>query len=102
MTIGSFDSARRTPWFAVTVGGISLYLALSFLFLLWGQPNADEGWYLYAAKLVLNGKVRKSHIHLLFGSQPDHLYLDSPKVCRRDSGWHCIYAICGVCLRDIL
>ncbi len=58
MATGSFDSTRRrTPWLAVTIGGISLYVALSFLYLLWGKPNADEGWYLYAAKLVLHGQV---------------------------------------------
>jgi hypothetical protein len=37
--------------------GIGLYLILSAVYLWLGQANADEGWYLYAAKLVFQGEL---------------------------------------------
>lgn len=43
-------------WHIAIVGGIALYLVFSLTYLFLGQPNADEGWYLYASKLVFEGK----------------------------------------------
>ena len=36
---------------------VALYLVLALLYMYWGQPNADEGWYLYASKLVFQGRM---------------------------------------------
>lgn len=46
------DKAR----FATTVG-IFLYAIESLSFVVLGQLNSDEGWYLYASKLVLQGAL---------------------------------------------
>lgn len=45
------DTARR-----VTLIGIALYVIVSLVYLAFGQVNADEGWYIYASKLVLQGQ----------------------------------------------
>ena len=37
--------------------GIALYLLVSAVYLLFGQANSDEGWYLYASKLVFEGAL---------------------------------------------
>lgn len=41
----------------VTFLGGALYLAFSGIYLFLGQVNADEGWYLYASKLVFQGNI---------------------------------------------
>jgi len=41
----------------LTGTAIAVYLALALLYVFWGQPNADEGWYLYASKLVFEGRL---------------------------------------------
>lgn len=48
--------AKDKPRLA-TLFGIALYLGVSAVYLLFGQVNADEGWYLYAGKLVLSGAL---------------------------------------------
>jgi 4-amino-4-deoxy-L-arabinose transferase-like glycosyltransferase len=40
---------------AVIIGFI-LVIVISGLYVVYGQTNADEGWYLYASKLVYNGQ----------------------------------------------
>ncbi|MGD2254035.1 MAG: hypothetical protein PVF70_14075 [Anaerolineales bacterium] len=44
-------------WRIATVGGITLFIIFSLAYLFLGQPNADEGWYLYASKLVFEGEI---------------------------------------------
>jgi len=44
-------------WRAITLCGIVVYLAFGLVYLLMGQLNADEGWYLYASHLVYQGKL---------------------------------------------
>lgn len=36
---------------------ISIYVALSTFYIFFGSMNNDEGWYLYASKLVYAGKI---------------------------------------------
>lgn len=47
----------KIDWQIATGGGIALFLIFSFIYLFLGQPNADEGWYLYASKLVFEGNI---------------------------------------------
>ena len=42
-------------WRRLTVGSILVYLFLGILLVWMGQLNMDEGWYLYASKLVYAG-----------------------------------------------
>jgi len=44
-------------WNIVIVGGVTIYLVISAIYLFLGQANADEGWYLYASKLVWQGQL---------------------------------------------
>ena len=44
-------------WQILTVGCIILYIATSIVFIFYGELNADEGWYLYAGKLVYSGDI---------------------------------------------
>ncbi len=44
-------------WKVVVALGITLFFVNSVLFILLGQANADEGWYLYASKLVYSGQL---------------------------------------------
>lgn len=43
-------------WKVVIAFGIALFFLNSIMFILLGQANADEGWYLYASKLVYSGQ----------------------------------------------
>ncbi|MBN1439370.1 MAG: hypothetical protein JW929_08180 [Anaerolineales bacterium] len=52
---GSADPPRRSAWDVLTAAGIALFLINSAAFILLGRFNADEGWYLYAGKLVYEG-----------------------------------------------
>ena len=36
---------------------MTIYLVISAIYLFLGQANADEGWYLYASKLVWQGQL---------------------------------------------
>jgi hypothetical protein len=51
------SAAIQSNWQVATYGGTALYVAFSFIYLIFGQANADEGWYLYASKLVFQGNV---------------------------------------------
>ncbi len=44
-------------WFIITVGGCILFLAVTATFFFLGRLNSDEGWYLYASKLVYSGEI---------------------------------------------
>ncbi len=46
------DPARLATWV-----GISLYALLSLVYIILGEANSDEGWYLYASKLVFSGAL---------------------------------------------
>jgi hypothetical protein len=50
------DNQRRTVWDVLTAAGMALFLLNSIVFILLGRFNADEGWYLYASKLVYEGQ----------------------------------------------
>src|SRR5207247_743279 len=41
----------------VAVGGVLAYAVLSLVFVFRGRLNADEGWYLYAGRLVWRGNL---------------------------------------------
>jgi Dolichyl-phosphate-mannose-protein mannosyltransferase len=41
----------------VTLFGIGCFVIVSLIYLELGQANADEGWYLYASKLVFQGEL---------------------------------------------
>lgn len=43
-------------WKVIIIFGIALFFLNSAMFILLGQANADEGWYLYASKLVYSGQ----------------------------------------------
>lgn len=49
------QSARL--WRRVTVCGGGVFVILGLVFLVAGRANADEGWYLYAGRLVFEGEV---------------------------------------------
>ncbi|MFI5052772.1 MAG: hypothetical protein ACHQDE_00295 [Acidimicrobiia bacterium] len=42
-------------WFAIVAVG--LYAVVGVVFVVWGRLNGDEGWYLYAARLVYRGQL---------------------------------------------
>jgi hypothetical protein len=42
---------------AIAIGGVVLYALLSAVFVFRGRLNHDEGWYLYAARLVWRGDL---------------------------------------------
>ncbi len=44
-------------WKSTTLFAFVIYLAFTFSFILLGKVNADEGWYLYASKLVYEGRL---------------------------------------------
>lgn len=44
-------------WKGTTLFALVIYLAFAFSFILLGKANADEGWYLYASKLVYEGQL---------------------------------------------
>ena len=46
----------RYFWRAIIISGIVIFALNSAIFVILGQANADEGWYLYASKLVYEGK----------------------------------------------
>ncbi len=48
---------RLNFWSFLTAIGVVLYAALSVVYLFVGQLNGDEGWYLYASKLVYTGRL---------------------------------------------
>lgn len=47
---------EQYPWKVIITFGIVLFFINSVMFILLGQANADEGWYLYASKLVYSGQ----------------------------------------------
>ena len=51
------SAAVHVNWQLATWGGTALYVVFSLIYLILGQANADEGWYLYASKLVFQGNV---------------------------------------------
>ena len=48
---------RTTCCLGIGVLALALYVALGALNLKWGDLNQDEGWYLYGARLVKEGRV---------------------------------------------
>jgi len=44
-------------WSALTIGGTVAFVLTSLVYFLLGRANADEGWYLYASRLVYRGKI---------------------------------------------
>jgi len=46
---------EKHPWIIIILCSTVLFLVNSTVFSFWGQINADEGWYLYASKLVYSG-----------------------------------------------
>jgi hypothetical protein len=46
----------RHIWNIIIVSGITLFIIHSVLFVIFGRVNADEGWYLYAGRLVYAGQ----------------------------------------------
>ena len=51
--IVDFLSSFRAPWL-LAIGAAA---CMSFFAVWWGGLNQDEGWYLYAAQLVHDGKL---------------------------------------------
>ena len=53
------DPRPREPrWFGwVTAGALGTLAAATVTYVVYGLPNADEGWYLYAARLVYQGQL---------------------------------------------
>jgi len=51
------DHRSRTASAVVAVVGVVAYAVLSFVFVFRGRLNADEGWYLYAGRLVWRGQL---------------------------------------------
>ena len=53
------DPGPREPrWFGwVTAGALGTLAAATVTYVVYGLPNADEGWYLYAARLVYQGQL---------------------------------------------
>ncbi|NKQ36806.1 MAG: glycosyltransferase family 39 protein [Chloroflexi bacterium] len=47
---------KENFWKFVAILGIVLYVVFSVFFILFGRVNADEGWYLYASRLVYMGQ----------------------------------------------
>jgi hypothetical protein len=45
----------RYKW--ATIIGLFLFVVISVLYVVLGRVNSDEGWYLYAGKLVYNGQL---------------------------------------------
>lgn len=48
---------KKSLWRTITIFGFFIFLAFSILFIIIGKINTDESWYLYASKLVFNGKL---------------------------------------------
>lgn len=48
---------KRATWVSITVLAVGLAILLSTANLFLGSLNQDEGWYLYAAKQITEGKV---------------------------------------------
>ncbi len=46
----------RHIWNIIIASGITLFVIHSVLFVIFGRVNADEGWYLYAGRLVYAGQ----------------------------------------------
>src|SRR5947209_681967 len=53
------DPRPREPrWFGwVAAGALGTVAAATSIYVAYGLPNADEGWYLYAARLVYQGQL---------------------------------------------
>ncbi len=54
--LGVSFSHVRAWQYLVAIGG-SLYLCSAIAFLLYGRLNADEGWYIYASRMVYDGYI---------------------------------------------
>ncbi len=48
---------KRATWVSITVAAVVLSVVLSAANLFMGSLNQDEGWYLYAAKQITEGRV---------------------------------------------
>ena len=48
---------KRATWVSITVIAVILSILLSATNLFMGSLNQDEGWYLYAAKQITEGRV---------------------------------------------
>ena len=48
---------EETFWGIITIVGSVLFILNSSVFILLGRVNSDEGWYLYASKLVYMGRL---------------------------------------------
>lgn len=44
-------------WHGITICSLIVFVILSLLYLILGRANADEGWYLYASRLVIRGQL---------------------------------------------
>ena len=55
----SAPGARRRPSLlaGLAIGAVALYAVASLVFVFRGRLNADEGWYLYAGRLVWRGQL---------------------------------------------
>ena len=51
------DARVRRRWVVAATTAVVLYAIVSLVFVFRGRLNADEGWYLYAGKLVFRGKL---------------------------------------------
>ncbi len=51
------DRERFLAWKIGGGIGVATYLILTLAFMLLGRPNADEGWYLLASRLVFSGQM---------------------------------------------
>ncbi len=62
------DPARLATWV-----GIALYTLLSLAYIILGEANSDEGWYLYASKLVFQSAL--PFIDFAYTQMPLHPYI---------------------------
>jgi hypothetical protein len=56
---GTTERRRDLQWWAAVgvAAGLVLYTLIGIAYVARGRVNADEGWYLYAARLVYHGKL---------------------------------------------
>jgi hypothetical protein len=65
---------KRATWVSITVIAVGLAIVLSAANLFLGNLNQDEGWYLYAAKQITEGKVLYRDFMFTQGSALPYIY----------------------------
>jgi hypothetical protein len=73
-TATATDRRRLSRWRVVEIVALVAFAAVTFTYVLWGVHTSDEGWYLYAARLVFRGELPYRDFAYTQGPMLPYLY----------------------------